>query len=159
MTTHVLSPGVAAAVPVKACHRCDRTNFKHLAEYIAGRLPSTLSTSSVISQHRVPLALSGEVRFVPIWNPFTYLCFLKFRNSYYVRSRFLHHVNNDRFDRRCAWLFHPLFFFPRSFLHPHAFGGSGNGSLRRFSSGKLCCLACLTLSLGFSVVLLIASSA
>src|SRR6516164_5344879 len=89
MTTHVLSPGVAAAVPVKACHRCDRTNFKHLAEYIAGRLPSTLSTSSVISQHRVPLALSGEVRFVPIWNPFTYLCFLKFRNSYYVRSRFL----------------------------------------------------------------------
>src|SRR5262249_13716266 len=112
-----------------------------LAEYIAGSLPSTFSTSSVIPQHRLPSALPGEVRFIP----FTCLRFLKFFNSYYVRSRFFDHVNTDRFDRRHTWLFHPLCFFPRSFLNPRAFGlGSGNGSLRRFSSGGLCRRACLT---------------
>ena len=52
MTTQVLSPGVAAAVPVKPCHRLDRADFKCFAEYIAGGLPSTFSTSSVIPQHR-----------------------------------------------------------------------------------------------------------
>jgi hypothetical protein len=51
MTAEVLSPGVAATVPVKPCHRFDRADFKYFAKYIAGGLPSTFSTSSVISQH------------------------------------------------------------------------------------------------------------
>ena len=51
MTAHVLSPGVAATVPVKPCHWLERADFKRLAEYIARGLPSTFSTSSVILQH------------------------------------------------------------------------------------------------------------
>jgi hypothetical protein len=57
MTTHVLSPGVAATVAVKSCHRRDGAVFERLAEYIAGGLTPTFSTSSVIPQHFVPLAL------------------------------------------------------------------------------------------------------
>jgi hypothetical protein len=51
MTAQVLSTGVAATVSEKTRHRLDRADFKRLAEYIAGGVPSTLSTSSVISQH------------------------------------------------------------------------------------------------------------
>jgi hypothetical protein len=55
MTTHVLSPAVAATVSIKSCHRCDGADFKRLAEYIAGGTPPTFSTGSVIPQHRLPL--------------------------------------------------------------------------------------------------------
>jgi hypothetical protein len=56
MTAQALSTGVAATVPVKTRHRLDRADFKRLAEYIAGGLPSTFSTSSVISQHLLALS-------------------------------------------------------------------------------------------------------
>jgi len=69
MTTHVLSPSVAAAVLIKSCHRCEGADFKRLAEYIAGGLPATFPTSSVIPQHRLPLALPGDARVAaaPTW--------------------------------------------------------------------------------------------
>ena len=72
MTTHVLSPGVAAAVPIKSCHRCDGANFKHLAEYIAGGFQPTFSTSSVIPQHCLLAALLGYGSSLPSINTFDF---------------------------------------------------------------------------------------
>ena len=57
MTTHVLSPGVAATVPVKPCRGCEGADFKRLAQYISGGLPSTFSTSSIVPQHYLPSEL------------------------------------------------------------------------------------------------------
>ena len=48
--------------------------------------------------------------FVP---PRRYLRLFNLRNCYYAGSRFLDHVDNDRFDP-CPWRFHPLFFFSHS---------------------------------------------
>jgi hypothetical protein len=50
--------------------------------------------------------------FVP---PRSYLRLLNLRNCYYAGSRFLDHVDNDRFDP-WPWRFHLPFFFLRNFL-------------------------------------------
>ena len=36
MAADIFSPGVAAAVPIKSCHRLDRADFKRLAQHVAG---------------------------------------------------------------------------------------------------------------------------
>jgi hypothetical protein len=61
VTADVLSPSVAAAVPIKACHGFDRADFKRLAEHVAGRkLPPPASTIPIIPQRRrVPQRWAG----------------------------------------------------------------------------------------------------
>jgi hypothetical protein len=63
MTANVLSPSVAAAVPIKSCHRLDRTDFKWLTEHISGGVPPTAAISGIVSQHCRPSTLpcSSEV--------------------------------------------------------------------------------------------------
>ena len=72
MTAQVLSPGVAATVPIKPCHRLDRADFKHLAEYIAGGLWPTFSASSVIPQHCLLAALLRYGSYLPSINAFDF---------------------------------------------------------------------------------------
>ena len=44
---------VAAAVPIKTCHRLDRTEFKWLAEHVAiFTAPRAATTIPIVSQHR-----------------------------------------------------------------------------------------------------------
>ena len=51
MAAHVLTAGVAAAVPVKARHRLDRAKFKRFAEDIARGKTRSPFFFSVVSQH------------------------------------------------------------------------------------------------------------
>jgi hypothetical protein len=47
VTANVLSPGVAAAIPIKSCHGFDRTDIKRLTEHVSGAAPVTL----IVPQH------------------------------------------------------------------------------------------------------------
>src|SRR4029453_19262009 len=51
VATNVLSPSVAAAVPIKPCHGFARAVFKRLAEHVARYMPPTRSIIAVVPQH------------------------------------------------------------------------------------------------------------
>ena len=55
----------------------------------------------------------AALTLLPFVPPRRYLRLFNLRNCYYAGSRFLDHVDNDRFDP-CPWRFHPLFFFSHS---------------------------------------------
>ena len=55
VTANVLSPGVAAAIPIKSRHGFDRTDIKRLAEHISWATPPTASVTPIVPQHcRLP---------------------------------------------------------------------------------------------------------
>jgi hypothetical protein len=51
VTAKVLSPSVAAAVPIKTCHGLNRAGFKRFAEYVASCRSSTVSIIPIVPQH------------------------------------------------------------------------------------------------------------
>ena len=51
VTASVLSPGVAAAIPIKSRHGFDRTDIKRLAEHISRATPPTASVTPIVPQH------------------------------------------------------------------------------------------------------------
>ena len=51
VTANVLSPGVAAAIPIKSCHGFDRADIKRLAEHVSGAAPPTASVTPIVPQH------------------------------------------------------------------------------------------------------------
>jgi hypothetical protein len=51
MAANVLLPGVAADVPIKACHGLDRADFQRLAEHVAGRRRPAASIAAIVSEH------------------------------------------------------------------------------------------------------------
>ena len=51
MTANVLSPGVAAAIPIKSCHGVDRADIKRLAKHVSGATPPTASVTPIVPQH------------------------------------------------------------------------------------------------------------
>jgi len=59
VTANVLSPGVAAAIPIKSCHRFDRADIKGLAEHVSGGAPLTTSVAPIVPQH-CRLSFRGE---------------------------------------------------------------------------------------------------
>ena len=55
VTANILSPGVAAAIPIKSRHGFDRTDIKRLAEHISWTTPPTASVTPIAPQHcRLP---------------------------------------------------------------------------------------------------------
>jgi hypothetical protein len=51
VTANVLSPGVAAAIPIKSRHGFDRAEIKRLAEHVSGAAPPTASVTPIVPQH------------------------------------------------------------------------------------------------------------
>ena len=61
MASYVFLAGIAAAIAVKPCHRFERTDFKRLTEYVAGRNRFSSSIAMFVSKHEVsPLKFSIE---------------------------------------------------------------------------------------------------
>ena len=85
----------------------------------------------------------AALTLLPFVPPRRYLRLFNLRNCYYAGSRFLDHVDNDRFDP-WPWRFHPLFFFSHSFLPCRTLGLGPGRRFRPFSSRRLGDLACLT---------------
>jgi hypothetical protein len=48
VTAHILSPGVAAAIPIKSRHGFERTDFKRLAKHVSGAAPLTASATLIV---------------------------------------------------------------------------------------------------------------
>ena len=57
----------------------------------------------------------AALTLLPFVPPRRYLRLFNLRSCYYAGSRFLDHVDNDRFDP-WPWRFHPLFFFRTAFF-------------------------------------------
>ena len=71
MTANVLSPGVAAAIPIKSRHGFDRTDIKRLAEHVSGLrrrpLPSLIVPHIAVSRHCY--ASASSVAFAQLYEP------------------------------------------------------------------------------------------
>ena len=66
MTAHVLSPGVAATVAVKSCHRRDGADFERLAEYFRADLGWKALHLSVVERNVAGRAFFARLGFRPV---------------------------------------------------------------------------------------------